>query len=107
MHDKASGEPPPETGGPTPTEFRAMSRLSTAIHNDLQLLALLRDELALQRHLLGADLKSRWDVLEGQWANLKEHVGRAEVATDRAAVEAKTAIDLLVTSLKDGYANIK
>jgi hypothetical protein len=84
-----------------------MSRLSTAIHNDLQLLALLRDELKLQSHLLGAELKTRWEELEREWSSLKEHVGRAEVATDKVAVETKTAIDLLVSSLKEGYAGIK
>lgn len=84
-----------------------MSRLKTAVHNDLQLLALLRDELKLQTHLLSADLKARWQELEVQWDQLKEHVGRVEVAGEAAATEAQTAIGLLTSSLRSGYEGMK
>lgn len=84
-----------------------MSRLSTALQNDLKLLALLRDELALQAHLFKADAKTRWQDLEGQWAELKTHAARAEVASADALHESEVAMRLLVDSLRRGYDNVR
>lgn len=84
-----------------------MSRLSTALQNDLKLLALMHDELALQAHLLKADVKSRWQDLEAKWAELKAHAARAEVAGEDALQESETAIGLLVDALRKGYENIR
>lgn len=84
-----------------------MSRLKTALHNDVQLLSFARDEIALQAHLLKGDLKTRWDDLEQQWSRLKEHVARAEVASDAARGEVESAARLLVDSLRTGFASIK
>lgn len=84
-----------------------MSRLSTALQNDLKLLALMRDELALQAHLLKADVKGRWQDLEAKWAELKAHAARAEVAGEDAVQESETAIGLLVDTLRKGYDNIR
>jgi hypothetical protein len=84
-----------------------MSRLKTALQNDVQLLAFARDELALQAHLLKGDLKQRWDALEQDYARLKEHVARAEVATDAARDDIEAASRLLVETLRNGFASIK
>lgn len=84
-----------------------MSRLSTALHNDIKLLHFAHDELALQSHLLGAELKQRWQELETQWQELKERTGRVEVAGDAAVREVETAAKLLIDSLKKGFADLK
>lgn len=84
-----------------------MSRLSTALHNDMKLLHFAHDELALQSHLFGAELKQHWQELEAQWQNLKERTGRAEVAGDTAIHEIETAATLLVDTLKQGFADLK
>ncbi len=84
-----------------------MSRLSTALQNDLQLLHFARDEIALQAHLLKGDLKDRWADLDQKWLQLKEHVGRAEAATEAAKSEVETAIKLLADSVSKGLASIK
>lgn len=84
-----------------------MSRLETALKNDLQLLRFARDEIALQAHLLKGDLKIRWEELEQQWAQLNTHVERAEVASGAALEEVQTASRLLIEALKKGFANIK
>lgn len=84
-----------------------MSRVETAIHNDVQALKLLRDELNLQAHLLQADTRKQWDELEAKWSVLKEHLGRAEVATDDAKQDVDAAVELLVEALKNGYARIR
>ena len=86
---------------------KIMSKLSVALHNDLKLLELLRDELALQAHLLKADVKTRWQEMESKWSVLKEHIGRAQVAGDDARQETESAIGLLSDSLRKGYAGIR
>jgi hypothetical protein len=84
-----------------------MSRVNQAIHNDLQLLALARDEIKLQAHLLKADAKVRWDELERKWGELKSHVERAEVAAGGAEREVETAARLLADSLRAGYKQVR
>lgn len=84
-----------------------MSRLDTALKNDLQLLRFARDEIALQAHLLKGDLKIRWEALEQQWQQLNAHAARAEVASEAAFAEIQTASRLLIDSLKKGFASIK
>lgn len=84
-----------------------MSRLNTALQNDLKLLKLARDELALQAHLMKADLKDRWQGLEGKWGKLMDEVSGAENAGADAMREAETAIGLLADSLKKGYENVR
>lgn len=84
-----------------------MSRLDTALKNDLQLLRFARDEIALQAHLLKGDLKIRWDALEQQWQQLNAHVDRAEVASEAALADIQAASRLLIESLQKGFASIK
>ena len=84
-----------------------MSRIQTALKNDVQLLRFARDEIALQAHLLKGDLKLRWDALEQEWARLNEHVVRAEVASGAALEEVESASRLLIETLKTGLASIK
>lgn len=84
-----------------------MSRLQTAMKNDLQMLKLLRDEIRLQAHLLKADTKDQWGQLEEQWHKLQAHVDRAEVAVADARKEVDAAGAQLVDSLKKGYTQVK
>ncbi|MGH8515872.1 MAG: hypothetical protein ACREUE_00290 [Panacagrimonas sp.] len=84
-----------------------VSRLNVALQNDLKLLHFARDEIALQAHLLKGELKERWADLDKQWQGLKEHIGRAEVASEAAKSEVEAAIQLLVGTLDNGFANIK
>lgn len=67
----------------------------------------LRDQLALQSHLLRADLKERWNDLEAKWADLQEHVQRAGVAAKDSRHEVSAAAQSLADALKDGYAQIR
>jgi hypothetical protein len=84
-----------------------MSRLDNALNNELQLLRFARDEIALQAHLLKGELKIRWDALEQQLQQLKEHVDRAEVASGPALTEIQAASRLLIETLQKGFASIK
>lgn len=84
-----------------------MSRISIAVKNDLKLVALMHDELKLQAHLLRADAKTSWGALEGKWADLQEHLGRAKVAGKDAGAEAEVAIKSLLDTLRAGYTSTR
>ncbi|TJY62961.1 hypothetical protein E4T66_04400 [Sinimarinibacterium sp. CAU 1509] len=84
-----------------------MSRLDTALQNDLKLLKLLRDEIKLQSHLLAAEAKDRWQALEAQWSELEAKVKHAEAAAGESTKDAETAVGMMVDALKTGYANVK
>lgn len=84
-----------------------MSRIRTALHNDVQALALTRDELALQAHLLRADMRDRWQELETEWQRVQEHVQRAEVAAGDARPQIEAAASLLAETLRSGYADVR
>jgi len=79
-----------------------MSQFKNALHNELQLLELLHDELALQAHLFKAEMKSQWEALEAKWGDFKEQV---------AAGDAGRSIDAssrsLADSLSAGYTEIR
>lgn len=84
-----------------------MSKLNTALHNNIKLIEMLRDETVLQAHLMKADMKNRWDELETKWDELKIHMERAQVAGEGAKKEAETAIEQLSNSLRSGYTKIR
>lgn len=84
-----------------------MSRIEHALHNEFQLLELLHDELALQSHLFKAEVKSRWETLETKRSELKEHLGRAQVAAGDAKGEIDSSVKLLIESLTTAYTEIK
>ena len=84
-----------------------MSRVKNALHNEYQLLELLHDELSLQAHLFKAEMKSTWETLEIKWSELKEHLGRAEVAAADAGRDIDVAAKALAESLKAGYTEIR
>jgi len=84
-----------------------MSRLNTAIKNDVKLLGLLRDEIALHAHLLEGDIKQRWEALEKQREDLGVSLSRAQAAGAAALDEAEKAAELMVESLRTGYGNVR
>lgn len=84
-----------------------MSQLKQALHNDVQALELIRDELALQAHLFKADAKDRWAELETNWDSLKHRLGAAKRAAASAEPKIDAAAEQLVGALKAGYAELK
>ena len=84
-----------------------MSRLSVALHNDVNALCLLRDELALQASLLSAELKDRWAALEDKFAALKTQLRHAEAAAGKSRQELEAGARLMLDTLRAGYTEIK
>lgn len=84
-----------------------MSQIETAMHNNAQLIRLLRDEIGLKAHLLKQDAKTRLADLDGMLDQMKAHIERAEVAGAATRREAEAAAELLAGALRDGYTRIR
>lgn len=84
-----------------------MSRIQKALHNDVQALVLLRDEIALQAHLFRADARDKWQGLETRLDELKEHLSRAKVAAADAKPEVEAAAKSLADTLKAAYTDFR
>ena len=84
-----------------------MSRIQQLLHNDVQALSLLRDEMLLQAHLFRADARTRWQELEVSWDELKVHLQRAKIAAADANPQIQTAAHMLADTLKTSYADFK
>lgn len=74
---------------------------------DIQSLAELRDQLALQAHLFKAEAKDRWRDLEAKWLELQAQLKRAGVAATDSRHEISAAGRELAEALREGYTQIK
>jgi len=84
-----------------------MSQLETALHNNAQLVRLLRDEIALKAHLLKQEARDRLGELDGKLGELKVHLDRVEEAGATVRREAEATAERLVTTLREGYTRIR
>lgn len=67
----------------------------------------LRKELKVHARSFKADLKTEWQRIEKDWKTLRKQVSPAKRATQKSATEIKGASELLLKSVKRGYARIK
>lgn len=74
---------------------------------DFESLEALRGEVAIQSHLLKADIADRFHRLEKDWAELRLQMQRMRATTASSAENITAATQLLVESVKDGYEKIK
>lgn len=84
-----------------------MSQIETALHNNAQLVRLLRDEIGLQAHLLKEEARDRLVELDAGLDQMKAHLERAAVAGADVRREAEAAAGLLADSLREGYGRIR
>lgn len=84
-----------------------MSRLNTALHNDIKAIEFARDELKLQAHLFKAEVQQRWAELEAKWEQLSQRLLRSKDVAASAADEVEAELRLLSETLKSGYAKLK
>jgi hypothetical protein len=88
-----------------------MSQLKQAVHNNIQALQLLRDELKLQAHLLSGELEQSWQKAEADFDRLKLRAKRAAEAGAAAEAEIETelrkTVDTVRSSLEKLRASLK
>ena len=74
---------------------------------DIHNLDQLRDELKLQGHLLAAELKDRFQKLEGDWASLDAQIQPLRTAAGKATGDVSAAVKLLFDTVKNSYEELK
>lgn len=74
---------------------------------DIHSLAQLRDELAVQAHLLQADAKQRWQGLELRFEKLQQEAAAAKEIAGKTREEVAAALKLAVDSLRKNYEDLK
>jgi hypothetical protein len=80
---------------------------ATIFEPERKRLLAVRDELRLQIHLAGAELRDRFDELEHEWRRLE---GRLSLVGDVAREEANDvgeAAQLLLDEIREGYEHIR
>ena len=84
-----------------------MSSTSPISLHDVDNLAQLRDELALQAHLFKQEAKDRWQDAEVQWDHLQHEIQSVKTAVDRSRPELHAAAAIMVDALRGTYADIR
>lgn len=74
---------------------------------DIKSLEQLRDELKVQAHLFKAEAKDHWEKLEKDWHRFVGEFTPAKRAVAETSDEVRSAANLLLGSLRDGYEKIK
>ncbi|MCK9193296.1 MAG: hypothetical protein M0P19_05410 [Nevskia sp.] len=84
-----------------------MNTSKTGVFENIDSLAQLRDELALQAHLMQAEAKDRWLDLETQWDHFQREASTARAVAGKSADEVGAALGLLGETLRQGYTDLK
>ena len=66
-----------------------------------------REELNLQIHLAGAEVREEWHEVEKKWEHFKSSSKRMGQAAGESSGEIGSALALLGEELKEAYKNIK
>ena len=66
-----------------------------------------RDELNLQRHLAGAEVREEWHKVEKMWDHFKSSSKRMLQAAGESSVDVGSALTILGEELKEAYKKIK
>lgn len=75
--------------------------------HDLENLGRLRDELRLQAHLFGAELKDRWQDAEKRWEQLQIEARSISTAVSHSREELGAAASLAASTLHDAYVDMR
>lgn len=73
----------------------------------LEKISQLRDELRLQMHLGGSELKAQWEELEVKWRQLLARLQPVKRVGAESARDVGTAAQMLMKELADGYARVR
>jgi|GEM_PF-2447570 len=84
----------------------AMSRVSQAVHNDVQMLEMLRDELRVQAHLMQAEIKEHFEKLEAELEHVSSRVKAAAKAGAESEQDTEAGLELTLESIKTGMKRV-
>ncbi|MDP6979576.1 MAG: hypothetical protein QF570_13400 [Myxococcota bacterium] len=77
------------------------------LRNEVDQLRALRDELHVQLHLAGQDLRDQWDRLERGWHHVESRAKQIGDVSDDVAHEVRETLHVLADQLRGGYERIK
>lgn len=84
-----------------------MSELRSRLDEELDVLRATRDELRVQLHLGAAEVKAKWEKVEGAWENVELEIEKLRGAAEDAAEDVGSAARLLVDEIREGYKNLR
>lgn len=84
-----------------------MTTSSPITLRDFEHLGRLRDDLRLQAHLFGAELKDRWQEAEVRWEHVESEVRTIGAVVDHTRTELSAAASLAVDALREAYADMR
>jgi CBS domain-containing protein len=94
----------PEDTGP---ELVIGDASAAGLERDLAGVRRLRDELRVQLHLGKAEVRERWEELEGRLREVEERVGRVMREAEEPVHEAAAALRGLLAELRDAYRRLR
>lgn len=74
---------------------------------DIENLQQLRDELAVQTHLMKAEARDSWGDLEKRWEQLQAQMATLQQSGAESATEIHAATQLLADSIRNGYQHLR
>jgi len=96
-------EPRAEKG----TDAAQHTGFSEWLEEELNDLRRMRDELRIQAHLGKAEMRDRWDALEGALETLEQHAKRVASAAERPLHRLETDVRKLARDLREAYRRIR
>ncbi len=84
-----------------------MSERRDDLRSEVDQLRALRDELHVQLHLAGQDLRDQWDRLERGWNHVEGRMKQVGEVSDDVGTEVRETLHVLADQLRGGYERIK
>lgn len=84
-----------------------MTVISPVSLHDIEDLARLRDELRLQAHLFGAELRVRWNEAEMRWQHLQNEARCVGRTMKNPRVALGVVASLTASALKETYESLR
>ena len=84
-----------------------MGDLSSKLHDEIEGLQRLRDELRVQANLGAKEARDLWAEAEQKWEQIEHSAGQLRQASAESGREIAVALGLLADSLREAYRSLK
>lgn len=80
---------------------------SNEFHTEFKSIEAIRDELALQAHLMKAEAKQEWEEIDKRWQSAQNELRRVVKIADESRQEISTNFKTLLKSFSHGFQQIR
>lgn len=84
-----------------------MADLNEKLHEEIEELRQVRDELRVKLHLGKAEIAERWDEVEKKWSHLEAKAKQLKEESQDSLEEIGSAAKLLAEEVRKGFANLR